>query len=152
MKLLYLPIIVILLASTSTMAAQLPPGETSPPPDAAPNPGCVAQLNDSSCRPDKFPQHNPDPAIQEPTVPKHHDKIIMPPGSKSGHISIDCRYGSSKCFCTNKMASLKARRLGLRYIHTHGYSDRVLISGTRRGNAIELMISREQGCPVISGR
>lgn len=151
MKLVYLPIIVILLASISTMAAQLPPGVTNSPPDAAPNPGCVAKLLDSSCRPDNFPQHNPDPAIQEPTVPRDHNKIIRPRGSKFGHISIDCRYGSLKCFCTNKMAGFKARRLGLRYIHTYGYTDRVLVSGARRGNAVALVISREQGCPIIDG-
>jgi hypothetical protein len=115
----------------------------------APEPGCVAQLNDSSCRPDKFPVHNPDPAIKEPTPPKDKTKTSIQPEFKLRKVSVDCRFGSKNCFCTNRMAGQSARRLGLRNILIHGFTDRVLVSGAMRGSPMELVISRERTCPVI---
>jgi hypothetical protein len=146
----------ILIVSLGSARAGAPQAEVISGPlliaGNAPEPGCVAQLNDSSCRPGKFPLHNPDPAIPGEPANKKEGKTAQPPEIKSGLKSQDCQFGLQKCYCTNRMAVSKAGRLGIREIRSFGYPLHVLINGKKRGRNVELIISRESSCPVISNK
>jgi hypothetical protein len=149
------PMGLILLAAASGFEIQ-PPVESSGRrvilAGDAPEPGCVAQLNDSSCRPDQFPQHRPDPAIEEQSAPKDPGSGYFPRSRELALESVDCQFGTGICYCTNSMAAAKARAAGARAIEVHGFADRVFIKGAKNGRGVELVISRERSCPVIASR
>jgi hypothetical protein len=156
MQSLFWPMGLILLTAVSGFDTQSPTVEPSGRPvilaGNATEPGCVAQLNDSSCRPDKFPQHNPDPAIQAPQAPRDRSPDYFPKKHELALKSVDCQFGTGSCYCTNRMAMGKAKALGARLIKIHGYADRVIIKGVKYGRSVELVISRERTCPVIAAR
>lgn len=114
-----------------------------------PTPGCRAQLNDSSCRPDKFPLHNPDPSIPAPPIQPVKPKNRAKPANQIGGKSFDCLFGTPKCFCTNDMAADKAGNYGVIPKRVFGYADRVLINGTKGVHQVEMTFTREVSCPVI---
>jgi hypothetical protein len=156
MQSLFWPMGLILLTAVSGFDTKSPPVEPSGRPAIlagnAPEPGCVAQLNDSSCRPDSFPLHKPDPAIQEPQAQKNSVPDYFPKKHELALKSVDCQYGAGSCYCTNRMAMGRAKALGARRIKIHGYADRVFIKGVKDGRRVELVISRERSCPVIAAR
>lgn len=117
--------------------------------DDTPKPGCRAQLDGSSCRPDKFPPHTPDPEI--PVLPSEREKPkpLANPDHQIDGQSLDCKFGVGKCFCTNDMAAAKALKFAVRDISVFGYSDRVLVKATRDGRQFEAMLTRERTCPVL---
>jgi hypothetical protein len=156
MQSFFWPMALIPLTALSGFDIQSPPVERSGRPvivaGNAPEPGCVAQLNDSSCRPDSFPLHKPDPAIQEPLAPRVRSPDYFPKKHELVRKSVDCQLGTGGCYCTNPMAAGKAKALGARMIKIHGYADRVIVKGVKIGRRVELVISRERTCPVIAVR
>jgi hypothetical protein len=112
----------------------------------------VAHLNDSTRRPDKFPQHNPDPAIREPPAPMHPSAAHFPQTHKLTKKCIGCRFGAGKCFCTNSMAADKAKSAGMGSIRIHGFSDLFTVKGVKNDRTAELVLFRKRVCPLIAAR
>ena len=52
-------------------------------------------------------------------------------------------------FCSNGMAVEKARSIGIRHIRAFAYRDHVVVRGKKRGHRVEVVMSRQWGCPII---
>jgi hypothetical protein len=52
-------------------------------------------------------------------------------------------------FCSNASAVNKAQALGIHHIRAYAYQDYILVKGTKRGQRVEVTLSRQPGCPII---